>query len=379
MFRAASASLRWPGLLAGAFGLLDAGAGCSDLAPPAYIGAASDHFDGRRFHNPSGAEAKGLPELLRWKWNADPGPWDEWTAAPPGPAPPRRVEPGQLRVTFVNHATVLVQMSGLNILTDPIWSERSSPVSWAGPKRVRPPGIRFEDLPRIDLVLVSHNHFDHLDLPTLERLARTFHPRIIVPLGNRDLLAEHQIQRVEELDWWQSITVAENVRVSAVPAQHFSQRGVFDRDASLWAGFVIHGESSSLYFAGDTAWGPHFEQIRARFGAPQLALLPIGMFEPAWFMQPIHMNPEQALAAHRALGAHVSVAVHFGTFRLADDGQREAPERLLAALAKAGDPDLRFWVLGFGEGRDVPPRPELPRDPEMGGDGGLVDGDSGLE
>jgi hypothetical protein len=139
-----------------------------------------------------------------------------------------------------------------------------------------------------------------------------------------------------------------------VPAQHFSQRGICDRCASLWAGFVIQSDASYVYFAGDTAAGPHFEQIRARFGAPRLALLPIGAFEPDWFMQSIHMNPEQALDAHRALSAQTSVAMHFGTFRLGDDGQQEAPERLLAAVNKAADPSLQFWVLDFGEGRDLP-------------------------
>jgi L-ascorbate metabolism protein UlaG (beta-lactamase superfamily) len=352
MFRTEPAMSPWPCLLAGAFGLL----GCGDLTPPAYIGPASDHFDGRRFHNPSGAQAKGLWDLVRWKWSAEPGPWDEFTDARPGSAPPRGVKEGELRVTFVNHATLLVQIDGLNILTDPIWSERSSPVSWAGPKRVRPPGIRFEDLPPIDVVLISHNHFDHLDLPTLERLASTFRPRFIVPLGNHDLLAERQIQRIHELDWWQSFALSERTRVSAVPAQHFSQRGVHDRDASLWAGFVIESQAGSVYFAGDTAWGPHFAQIRQRFGPPHLALLPIGMFEPEWFMQPVHLSPEQALQAHGVLQSEVSVAMHFGTFQLADDGQREPQERLLAAIAKAGEPAPRFWVLDFGEGRDLPVR-----------------------
>jgi L-ascorbate metabolism protein UlaG (beta-lactamase superfamily) len=353
MLGAESANLRWPGLLAVAFGMLEAGA-CCDLAAPAYIGASSDHYDGRRFYNPGGAQAKGLMELARWKWNDAPGPWEESSTARAGAPPPQRVGAGQLRVTFVNHSTVLLQLNDLNILTDPIWSERASPISFAGPKRVRPPGIRFEDLPPIDLVLVSHDHFDHLDFATLERLASTFRPRFIVPLGVRDLLAENQIQRVEELDWWQSFQVAPGTRVSAVPAQHFSQRGVCDRCASLWAGFVIQSEASCVYFAGDTAWGPHFEQIRARFGAPRLALLPIGAFEPDWFMQSINMNPEQALDAHRALQAQASVAMHFGTFQLGDDGQREAPERLLAAVAKAAEPSLQFWVLDFGEGRDLP-------------------------
>jgi L-ascorbate metabolism protein UlaG (beta-lactamase superfamily) len=368
MPRSAFASLLRPGsararnralrrLLGCAFGLL--GAGCCDLAAPTYIGAVSDHFDMRRFHNPSGPGPKSMLELLQWKLTSDAPGWEEFKDAPPGPPPTKGVAVGELRVTFVNHATMLVQMDELNILTDPIWSERASPVPWLGlgPKRVRPPGIRFEDLPRIDAVLISHNHYDHFDLPTLERLANKHHPRFIVPLGNRELLAERQIPRVEELDWWQSAKLSENLRVAAVPAQHSSQRGVCDCDATLWSGFVLSGAQGAVYFAGDTGAGPHFEQIRARFGPLRMALLPIGGFEPRSYLKASNLDPQEALEAHRVLRPEVSVAMHFGTFGLADDGQREAPELLQAAITKANDPDLRFWVLGFGEGRDVPALP----------------------
>jgi L-ascorbate metabolism protein UlaG (beta-lactamase superfamily) len=264
-----------------------------------------------------------------------------------------RVEGGMLRVTFVNHTTVLLQTQGLNILTDPIWSERCGPVSWLGPRRVRPPGIRFEDLPPIDVVLLSHNHYDHCDLRTLKRLARTNAPRLIAPLGNRRFLERRGIPVLAEPDWWDAVAIAPGIVVTAVPARHFSGRGLFDRDRSLWAGFVIGTPSGSISFAADTGFGDHFALIRERLGEPRLALLPIGAFRPEWFMSRVHMSPEQAVEAHRLLGARTTVATHFGTFQLADDGELEAPQRIARALD--ADPSLRFWVLGFGEGREVPP------------------------
>lgn len=345
-------------LLGVSLAVVGAGAvmGCCIFSAPRYRGPASDHFDSERFRNRRSIEHGGFGDLLRWMWTREPGPWQDSTDALPGDPPPRRVGPGELRVTFVNHATVLVQMDGINILTDPIWSDRCSPVSWAGPKRVRPPGIRFEDLPPIDLVLVSHNHYDHLDIRTLDHLAREHHPRIFSGLGNRALLQSKGISGAEDLDWWQSAEIAAGVRVTAVPTEHFSGRGLCDRDRTLWVGFVVTGSAGSVYFAGDTGWGPHFQEIRARFGAPRLALLPIGAFRPEWFMSRVHISPDEAVQAHQVLGAGTSVAIHFGTFRLGDDGQDEAPERLRSAIERAGEPRPRFWVLGFGEGRPVPTR-----------------------
>ena len=319
-----------------------------------YRGAPSDHFDGQRFHNERPTKHSGLGDLLKWMRTREPGPWRKWTDVPPAPSPPERVGPGQMRVTFVNHATVLVQMDRVNILADPIWSERCSPVSFAGPKRVVPPGLRFEQLPPIDVVLISHNHYDHLDLPTLRRLAAEHGPRILVPLGNRRFFDGSGVRGAEELDWWQSVEIREGVRIEAVPAQHFSGRGMFDRDRALWAGFVASGPAGPVYFAGDTGFGPHFEEIRDRFGPPRLALLPIGAYRPEWFMSRVHISPEEALRAHRLLGAGTSVGIHFGTFRLADDGQDEPANRIEALRREGGAPPPRFWVLGFGEGRDVP-------------------------
>jgi L-ascorbate metabolism protein UlaG (beta-lactamase superfamily) len=327
--------------------------GCRVFSAPPYRGPASGAFDGERFHNALAVPGHGLGSFWKWQRTRRPGPWRRIDAEP-GPAPPRRVDGGAMRVTYVNHATVLVQMDGLNVLTDPIWSERCSPVSWAGPRRMRPPGIRFEDLPPIDLVLVSHNHYDHLDLSTLRRLSAR-KPRILVGLGNRALLAGEGIAS-NELDWGQEATVGP-LRVTAVPARHFSGRGLCDRNRTLWTGFVVQGPSGAVYFAGDTGFGPHFADIGRRFGPLRLALLPIGAFLPSWFMSPIHISPDEALRAHGDLRASTSVAIHFGTFPLGDDGQDEAPKRLTRAI-EAARPVPRFWILGFGEGRDVPPASE---------------------
>jgi L-ascorbate metabolism protein UlaG (beta-lactamase superfamily) len=320
------------------------------LSAPVYAGPDSEHFAGGRFRNPGADERHGFLDFLRWRLTARPGAWSQWTDAPPGAPPPRAVDGGRLRVTFVGHATVLVQTDGLNILTDPVWSERVSPLTWAGPKRVRPPGIRFEDLPPIDVVLISHNHYDHLDTATLRRLRDEHRPRFIVPLGNGALLESEGVAGATELDWWQDTHVGGGVRVVCVPARHFSGRGLSDRDRTLWCGYVVGGPSGAVYFAGDTAAGPHFAEVRERFGRVRLALLPIGAFLPRWFMRPVHVSPEESVAAHETLGARASVAIHFGTFPLGDDGETEAVEGLERALTGRGVSPEEFRVLDFGEG-----------------------------
>ncbi len=338
-----------------------AGSFACALAAPGHRGPTTMSFDGERFHNQVPLERVGsFSRFLKWRLTRDAPAWRELPDALPGPPPPRRVGPGELRVTFVNHSTVLVQLDGMNLITDPIYAERASPVSFAGPKRVRPPGIRFADLPPIDAVLLSHNHYDHFDLPTLTALEREHRPLFVVGLGNERLLAAHGITRVAALDWWQSAPLGDALTVHAVPAQHWSNRGLSDAARTLWVGFVVTGPAGPVYYSGDTGWGPHFAQVAERFGAPRLAILPIGAFLPRWFMQPVHISPEEAIAAARLLGAHTSLAVHFGTFALGDDGQDEPPRVLRAAL---GDDPLRFWVLDFGEGRDVPPAPVDPPPP----------------
>jgi L-ascorbate metabolism protein UlaG (beta-lactamase superfamily) len=320
---------------------------------PGHKGPASDHFDGKRFFNRRAAPHGGFLDFLRWQRTRQPGKW-QVRNSPPAEKPPERVGRGQLRVTWINHATVLIQQDGLNILTDPNWSDLVSPVRFVGFGRKHSPGLRFEDLPPIDAVIISHNHYDHLDLPTIRRLAEKHLPRFFVGLGNGALFVDAGIGAVTELDWWQTATLSSEVQLMGVPAQHFSNRGLFDRDNSLWLGYAIRGPAGTSYFAGDTGAGPHFAEIKAKVGSPRLAVLPIGAYLPAWFMSGVHVSPEEAVTAHEQLGASTSVAIHFGTFALADDAQDQPLEDLKKALDRRRPPLPRFWALDFGEGRDVP-------------------------
>ncbi|HEY7114692.1 MAG TPA: MBL fold metallo-hydrolase [Thermoanaerobaculia bacterium] len=319
-----------------------------------YRGPVTDHFDGTRFHSIDPVPS-GFGRWLHRVFTRRQRPWRDFTDTPPGEKPPARVGQGRMRVTFVNHATLLLQMDGVNVLTDPTWAERADPV--LGPRRRRPPGLRFEDLPPIDAVLVSHDHHDHMDLPTLRRLAAAFHPPVLTGLGNAAYLARHGVPGGKDLDWWQSAEIAPGVRVTAVPARHASRRGLFDGNRTLWCGFVVRGPSGAAYFAGDTGYGTHFGKIAAAFPGLRLALLPIGGFVPAWYMAPVHMGPEDAVRACRDLGAVACVPMHFGTFPVSDDAELEPVETLRAALAK--DPVARppFTILDNGESFDVPAAP----------------------
>ncbi len=322
----------------------------ASLSAPRYKGPESDHFDGKRFLNPGGIKAKGLGEVLKWAARRQRGPWQEIQAAP-GPPPPMRVSGDEFRITFVNHATFLIQVAGLNILTDPVWSKRVSPLSWAGPKRMRPPGIRLEDLPPIDLILQSHNHYDHLDLPILRRITREHQPAIYTCLGVSQFLTQKGIRNSKDMDWWDELPHNDELRIQCVPAQHFSARGMFDRDATLWGGFVLKTAKGHLYFCGDSGYGDFFREIGARSGPFRLALIPIGAYLPRWFMSPIHVDPDQAVQIHLDVQAQTSVAMHYGTFPLADDGMTEAVEDLQKALKQRNMPPTDFLVLEEGLGK----------------------------
>ncbi|HEX8252961.1 MAG TPA: MBL fold metallo-hydrolase [Thermoanaerobaculia bacterium] len=315
------------------------------LSAPKYRGETSDHFDGKQFHNLEPTAHAGFKEMLRWQANRDEGAWEKWREITPATALPKRV--AGLRVTMVNHATLLVQTENVNILTDPIWSERCSPFSFIGPKRHHAPGIRFEDLPPIDVVILSHNHYDHMDVPTLQRLSREHKPRIFAGLGNGAFLRSQNIGRVTELDWWEAAPLAQGVRLNAVPAQHFSSRGLADRDANLWCGYVIETTEGPIFFAGDTGWGSHFAKVNERFGKVRLALLPIGAFRPEWFMCAVHISPKDAVRAAKDLEANLSIPMHYGTFHLGDDGQDEPVQVLQRELAE--NPGVQFKVLAPGE------------------------------
>jgi L-ascorbate metabolism protein UlaG (beta-lactamase superfamily) len=285
-------------------------------------------------------------DMLRWITNREQGAWKELTPVTPAPPPPKRVE--DLRVTFVNHSTLLIQIAGLNILTDPVWSERVSPMSWVGPKRHKSVGIRFEDLPPIDVILLSHNHYDHLDIDTLERLMHEHPAHIYTSLGVGTYLATQGITAVTETDWWDSLDLGNGIRLHATPAFHFSNRGLFDRNTSLWCGFLLEAPKGNVYFAADTGFGPFFEEIRKRFGPPRLSLLPIGAYRPRWFMSPVHMGPDEAVRVHQILDSRQSIGIHFGTFAQADDGEDEPIDLLNATLDQEGIPRTSFIALPNG-------------------------------
>lgn len=300
------------------------------------------HFDGKRYFNPDAPQVRGYLDVLRWKWTSRPQPSPRFVSDVTLSLPPASVEGKELRVTMINHSTVLLQGGGCNILTDPIWSERATPVAGIGPRRRRSPGVLLDNLPRIDIVLLSHNHYDHLDLATLRRLAARGHSQFIVPAGVARFLRSKNIGPVYELDWGESLPLAA-ATIHSVPALHFSGRGLFDRNCTLWCGYVIETANRIVYFAADTAFGTHFAAIREHFGAPGLAFLPIGAYKPRWFMSPVHMGPDDAVKAHQILGAATSIAIHHGTFQLADESL-DAPKQLLSECA----PD-NFLVLNNGQ------------------------------
>lgn len=311
----------------------------------------------------------GRGAFLRWRWERfrdgiDPTPppealpiVDSAIARPHAPA-------DELRITWVGHSTLLVQIGGANLLTDPVWSKRVSPVSWAGPARLVPAAPAFDALPPIDAVLISHDHFDHLDKPTIARLAEAHaDAHWFTPLGYRTWLGRRGIRRVTELDWWQAgdflprATSATNgagpFRVTAAPARHWTARNPFITGTRLWASWAVHAPGGArFYFGGDSGYFPGYGEIGERLGPFDAAALPIGAYAPSWFMETVHMNPEQALQAWRELGGQGAlVATHWGTFRLADEPVLEPPARMRAAWGEAALSEDDLWIHRHGETR----------------------------
>ena len=309
------------------------------------------------------SKAKSIWKVFRWLITPRRSRWPRWVDDVPPSAPPPTPRAGELAVTFVNHSTFLLQFEGINVLTDPIWSARCSPVRWAGPRRVRRPGLDIMDLPPIHVVLVSHNHYDHMDLPTLRRLDRRFRPQFVTGKGNHRTLTRAGLPRVEELEWWQTLSPVQGLDVTMTPAQHFSRRGLFDVNHSVWGGFWLRAGGFQVYFAGDSGYGPHFRAIHDRLGRPDVALIPIGAYEPRWFMKWNHINPAEAVQVHRDLDAGISFAMHFGTFQLTDEPIEEPKEQLRATMKEQGIVGDRFRILGFGETSVVtgPAQASLPR------------------
>jgi L-ascorbate metabolism protein UlaG (beta-lactamase superfamily) len=343
----------------------------------------SDHYDGKRFFNRYESADRSFSDLVRWIRTRQSTPWPATVPLARHDPPPDRVEPGRAAVTFIGHSTFLIRTASSVFITDPVFTTHAGPFGRLGPRRVRPPAIAPPALPPVDAVLVSHNHYDHLQPSSLRLFADR--ASCVAPLGLRDLLPAHRLRqghgrsadalstaeagsdasgndasanegtvasafrrKIHELDWWQTATV-NGAEITCVPAQHFSARTPWDRDRTLWCGFVVHVDGVTIYFAGDTGYSPEFSEIAARCRPIDIALLPIGAYEPRWFMKPAHMNPEEAVRAHLDLKPRVSIGMHFGTFQLTDEAIDDPLRALECARAAAGVSRDTFRVLDFGE------------------------------
>ena len=310
----------------------------------------SDHYDGKRFSNSGGggAERRGFRDFLLWQFSRERPVWPEWIADddPPAPGP---LAPGEVAATYIGHATLLLRFAGFSVLTDPMFSLRASPFASFGPKRVRAPALALEDLPKIDAVCLSHNHYDHMDLASLRALQLRGNTPIVTGIGNGAYLAARGIANLIELDWWQSAEPVTGLKITYVPAQHWSRRRFWDTNRMLWGGHVIEAQGARVYFAGDTGYPAQFGAIARRCGVPDMALLPIGAYEPRWFMAPQHMNPEEAVKAHLDLGARLSIAMHFGVFPLTDEPFGAPEAALAAALTQYKIGASAFRIPAFGE------------------------------
>jgi L-ascorbate metabolism protein UlaG (beta-lactamase superfamily) len=325
---------------------------------PYYTGPISDHFDGTYFFNPGGEAPLGFRALMRWQLGGGRMAWPKNAPSPFPPAKPdNRIDGDGLRVTMVGHATLLIQVAGLNILTDPVWSERTSPFSFAGPKRVVAPGIAFGDLPPIDIVLVTHNHYDHLDLATLKRLHDAHAPHIITPLGNDTIIRRARPDaKISAMDWGGQMSLRDGITIDCEPCHHWSARGAGDRRMALWAAFVISTPSGKIYHIGDTGFhdGINYRAAAEKHGSFRLANLPIGAYEPRWFMQAQHQNPQEAVAGMRLCNAAFAAGHHFATVQLTNEGIEAPVQALEIALKEQALAPERFRALRAGEVFDVP-------------------------
>lgn len=355
--------------------------GCTALNP--YYDASRPHHTREGFTNNYAAQVtKSRADLLRWWYEA----WQSGLPkAPESPVPTQAADlkaihaysaarPGGATappsITWIGHATMLVQAGGLNVLTDPIFSERASPVQFLGPKRAQPPGVALKDLPPIDVVLISHNHYDHLDRQSvLDLAARSQHPTraptlFLVPLGLKAWFTDIGIAHVIELDWWDQHT-HEGVAFNLTPVQHWSARGLGDRSQTLWGGYAVFAPDLHWYFSGDTGYSKDFADTRERFaprhaGGFDLALLPVGGYEPRWFMKDQHINPAEAVQVHKDLGVKRSVGVHWGTFNLTDESLDQPVRDLAQARLTGGLREEDFFTMKIGETRQLPARKAQP-------------------
>ena len=346
--------LKWLGL--GSLGLFGGGVAYGMYDPDNYYykGPKSDHFDGKVFFNPGGIKPRKLIEVLQWQLK---GGKAKWPAEYPSPfhdaKPKQRVEGPDIEVTMIGHATLLIQTAGLNFITDPVFVDRASPVQFAGPKRVNPPGVKFEDLPPIDYVLLSHNHYDHLDLATLKRLSDEHKATIICPLGN-DTIIKSKAPNADFItgDWHDVAELKNNIKLHFEPCHHWSARGTKDRRMALWAAFLLETPAGKIYHIGDTGFhdGINYKALNEKHGPIDLAIMPIGAYEPRWFMKGQHQNPDEAVQGHKLIKAKVSIGHHWGTFQLTNEAIEAPIEALTVAKQEHGLKDDAFITLHPGEG-----------------------------
>ncbi|MBX9455288.1 MAG: MBL fold metallo-hydrolase [Rhizobium sp.] len=327
---------------------------------PYYQGPASDHFNGTRFFNPDGIPPGTLRDFLRWKWSGNDKaiPWPRHYPSPHmGDRPAERIEGDRLRVTMIGHASLLIQTAGLNMLTDPVLSERVSPVSFAGPRRRNPPGIALDDMPPVDLILVTHNHYDHLDLATLKALEARHRAPIITPLGNDTIIRRAAASAdITVTDWGDATAFRNGVTIHTEPCHHWSARGTRDRRMALWAAFVIEAPGGKIYHIGDTGFhdGINYRAAAVKHGGFRLGILPVGAYEPRWFMKGQHQNPEEAVAGMKLANIAHAVGHHWGTFQLTNEAIEDPLKALDMALRNAGVAPERFRPLRPGQAVDVP-------------------------
>lgn len=312
-----------------------------------YQGPSTKHFDGQRFFNAHGPNRLHcLKDVLRWHFQR---PKNNWPLSVPNlydDRPPTTITGQEIRISFIGHVTLLFQTQGLNILTDPVWSKRVSPFSFIGPCRIHQPGISFEHLPPIDVIWISHNHYDHMDIATLKKIWKRDRPRIITPLGNDTILKRAGIN-AEAYDLEHSVPLNSKVTLHLEPMLHWSARGLFDKNKALWAAMVLETPTGYLYFVGDSGYSPYFRQAQEKYKQFKAAFLPIGAYEPRWFMQHVHMNPFEALQAQEDLGAPLMIPTHYDVFPLADEGYKQALSQLLEGHQNA--PHLPLKILEIGE------------------------------
>lgn len=319
----------------------------ASLDAPRYKGPISDHFDGKKFFNPNGKMSNEFGKVIKWLLNRDRSKWEKLKSNAFSEKPSERVYEG-IQAYFINHSSFLIQVGGLNIITDPVFSKRVSPFSWSGPSRKHPPAIEIEDLPEIDIMILSHNHYDHLDIKSFKKIYQLNEAHVYCPLGVGQYLRKKGMKNITEMDWWDESSKGD-LKVICTPAQHFSGRGLFDRDTTLWAGFILEIKNKTIYYVGDTGYDASiFSEVKNRFSDIDLTFIPIGAYKPIWFMNPIHINPKEALQIHNDIDSKMSIAMHFGTFPLADDGPKEAIEMFANHLEDYNISSSNFLIPDVG-------------------------------